>query len=729
MKRHTVPSPVPAGHAAKVPVIIQMEALECGAASLAMVLAYYGRYIPLSQVRKDCGVSRDGSNMKSMYLVAQSYGLKPSAFRYNAEDLQKKASYPCILFWDRMHFVVLRGCRGNKFLLNDPGQGDVILSKEEFSQHYSGVCMCFAPTDSFVQEGKPESILSFALSSMKGTLPMFLLITLTSLILTLTGLIEPAFPRLFVDVLLTDSFTATSRAIVFFAALAVISFIRSLATRIRINSFNTMQARMTIISGTRFLWHILHLPMDFFSQRMPGDIMNRSQSHTTVMTTMVSRLAPLLLDIATMIFYLLLMLSYNPVLAGIGVVSVGVNFMISRMAARKQVNISRVSTKNTASLINTGISGLNMMETVKSAGAEEGFFSNWSGIHAACTLDQANQLELSAFWGQLPSLLSALTSSLILCMSVGLVIRGEWTMGLVSAFSGYLTAFSNPAGQLVNTLQGLQETRTDVERINDVMNYPSDLSEENETIAEDIDYTKCTGRVEMKNITFGYQKIQAPLIRNFTMTLLPGSSVAFVGSSGCGKSTLARLLTGLNQPWDGEVLYDGKPIRDIPRSIFTASVASVDQEIAMFEDTIRNNITMWDRSISDEAVLHAIRDAAIEEDVMNRENALDAVLTTGGQNLSGGQRQRIEIARSLATEPTILIMDEATSALDAETEFRVMEAIRKRHITTVIISHRLSTVRDCDEIIVMRNGEVIDRGRHEELMNRCEYYASLITGE
>lgn len=728
MKDATTKKPLGKGQVAKVPMVMQMEALECGAASLDMILGYYGRFVPLSQLRKDCGVSRDGSTMKNIYLAAVSYGLEVHVFRYNVDELKTEATYPCILHWEHRHFIVLNGYRRGRFIVNDPAKGIISIPEADFARSYSGMCMTFAPTETFTAGGKPESVLDFAVQRLKGTGGIIALILLTTSILTLVGVLEPVFPRLYVDYILADRVTS-GMVQLFFIGFFLVAAVKIIVSWIKNAYLIKTEGKMAVYASTQFIWHILRLPMDFFSQRLPGDIMQRHFSNASITSTLLLNFTPLALDFAAMVFYLALMIQYSLPLAAISVASVILNLAVSIIVSRKRINLSRVQMKNSSLLANTGMSGMSMIETIKSSGAEDGFFENWAGIHAACNEDKVKMQDMNTLYGQIPSLISAITGNIILCIGVGFIIRGDWTMGLVSAFSGYLAAFTNPATALIGATQSFQEMRTNMERIEDVLKYPTDVAGEMEVRDDSCVYQKLSGAVEFKNVTFGYNRLMQPLISDFSMTVKKGQSIAFVGSSGSGKSTLAKLTTGLNQPWSGEILFDGKPISGIKRSVFTASVSSVDQDISLFADTIANNISMWDRSISEDSMVEAAKDAQIYDDIMVRENGFTFRLLEGGCNFSGGQRQRIEIARALAGDPTIIIMDEATSALDAETEYSVMKSIRARGITTIMISHRLSTVRDCDEIIVLKGGVVIDRGQHEELMQRCEYYAGMITSE
>ncbi|MBQ3694619.1 MAG: NHLP family bacteriocin export ABC transporter peptidase/permease/ATPase subunit [Synergistaceae bacterium] len=711
---------------AKVPVVMQLEALECGAASLCMILAYFGRWIPLEQLRKECGVSRDGSNLRSIYLVAKKYKLKTKAFQCSAESLKEEGTFPCIAFWNFNHFIVVDGFKGGKVYINDPASGEYTLTLEEFEKSYSGVCMLFEPEDDFESGGKPESILKYARERLRGTMPAITLVALTTLIAAFVGMITPAFSRFFVDNILTGKYSDWS--LQFFLLLGTLTAFQIISLCIKALYLLKLQGKTAIVANTRFLWHILRLPVEFFEQRMAGDIIQRYASNQGIADTLINTFTPLLLDTLSMILNLCIMMDYSPFIALTGIISVVLSIIAADYISKKRVNITRVQTRDMANLMGTTLQGIDMIETIKSAGAENGFFTRWSGFQANANMQTVKFAKLNSFLGQIPMLLSMLASNIILFMGVRLVINGEWTIGLISAFMGYLTAFQQPAQKLVLAGQQLQEMRTNMERVQDVFKYPVDVNYKSDD-ASDEEMNKLSGLVEMKNVTFGYNRLDKPLLDDFSLTVEPGKSVALVGASGCGKSTVAKLLTGLYPVWNGEILFDGRKISEINRNVFTGSVASVDQNITLFEDTVANNIRLWDKTIKDFEIILAARDAAVHDEIIQRDGDYSAKLSEGGRNLSGGQRQRIEIARVLAQDPTIIILDEATSALDSKTEYEMMQSVRNRGITRIIISHRLSIIRDCEEIIVMKDGKILDRGTHSELMQRCEYYSELITNE
>ena len=715
------------GGVAKVPVVMQMEALECGAASLAMILAYYDKWIPLEQVRSDCGVSRDGSNAANVLRAARSYGMIAKGYRYEPEELKKYGKFPCIVHWNFNHFVVLNGFKKDKAVLNDPAKGNYTVSMKVFDESFTGICLMFEPGDNFEPSGKPKSMMSFARERMKGSAVAVAFVILTSIISNLIGIINPAFSRIFLDRLLTG--VNPEWFMPFIMALALIGIIQLVVSWISAVYSLKINGKMDAVGNTTFMWKVLRMPMEFFSQRMAGDICQRQSSNSNIAKTLVSTFAPLLLNTIMMIFYLVVMLRYSLVLTLIGLISIVVNFFVSRIISAKRVNITRVQMRDAGKLAGTTVAGIEMIETIKAAGAENGFFEKWAGYQASVNTAQVKYARLNQYLGLIPSAVSGITNIAVLMLGVYLVIQGEFTIGMVMAFQGFLSSFQAPAMTLISSGQTMQEMRTEMERIEDVMKYPTDVEYAEDEKDDGREYSKLSGNIELKNITFGYSKLAKPLISDFNLTLKPGQRIALVGGSGSGKSTIAKLISGLYKPWSGEILFDGKPMSEIDREVFTGSLAVVDQDIILFEDTIANNIKMWDKSIEDFEMIMAARDAQIHEDIMQRENGYQYKITEGGKDFSGGQRQRLEIARVLAQDPTIVILDEATSALDAKTEYEVVKAIKDRGITCIVVAHRLSTIRDCDEIIVLDYGEVKERGTHEELMKQGGLYTKLVTSE
>ena len=711
----------------KVPVVMQMEALECGAASLAMVLAYYGKWVPLEQVRLDCGVSRDGSNARNVLLAARSYGLEAQGYRCEVETLRSDMTYPCIIHWNFNHFVVLDGFKGNTAYINDPARGEVRVPMEEFDRSFTGVCLQFSPGPDFKPGGRRKSTIAFARKRLRGAGAAVAFVTLTTVIGYLFGLINPIFSRFFMDRLLTGE----NRELLmpFLALLAVTGAAQVVIAWAQAIYSRKIDGKMAVVGSSTFMWKVLRMPMEFFSQRLSGDILQRQGTNASIASVLVNTFAPLVLNTAMMFVYLVFMLRFSVMLTMVGIATIVINLAVSRLISAKRINISRVQMRDSGKLAAATVSGIQMVETIKSSGAENGYFQKWAGYQASVNAANVRFSRLNQYYGMIPELVSSLADSAVLVLGVWLAMQGKFTLGKIFLFQGFMNSFMAPATSLISAGQTVMEMRTQMERVEDVMEYPTDVNYSDEPLSDSGDYSKLSGKIELKNVTFGYSRLGEPLIRDFSMSMEPGSRVAFVGTSGCGKSTLSKLISGLYQPWSGEILFDGKPIGDIDRSVFTGSVAVVDQEIVLFEDTIANNIKMWDESIEDFEMILAARDAQIYDDIMARDGGFYGSLIEGGKDLSGGQRQRLEIARVLAQDPSVIIMDEATSALDAKTEYELVKAVKDRGITCIVIAHRLSTIRDCDEIIVLDKGQVVERGTHDELYAKGGFYSELIASD
>jgi NHLM bacteriocin system ABC transporter peptidase/ATP-binding protein len=712
----------------KTPTVLQMEAVECGAAALAMVLGFHGRVVPLEQLRLDCGVSRDGSKASNILKAARKYGLIAKGFRKEPADLFD-LSLPMILFWNFNHFVVLEGIKQKKIYLNDPSTGPRIITWEELDTSFTGVVLTFEKGPEFSGGGVKKNIFKSLAKRLRGSGRALTYVLLAGLFLVVPGMVIPTFSEIFVDDILIGSMQSWIKPLL--VGMLITLLLRMALTWLQQKYLLRLQTKIALSTSAQFFYHVFRLPIEFFTQRFGGEIGSRVQINDKVAQLLSGQLATNAINILTIVFYALLMFQYDVLLTGLGIFIALLNLLAVRYASRRRVDLNQRLLHEQAKLIGTAMGGLQIIETLKATGSESDFFSQWSGhLAKVMNVQQAFGFATQTL-GAVPTFLSSLNTIAILGVGALRVMSGHMSMGELVAFQSLMASFSSPVNQMVTLGSDLQEAVGDMNRLDDVLRYPIDrrFTQESELNVSNEQLTKLSGHLELRNITFGYGKLDPPLITDFSLILKPGNRVALVGSSGSGKSTLAKLISGLFEIWDGEILFDGMSRNEIPNSQLINSLGVVDQDIFLFEGTVQENLTLWDTTIPKSSIIQAAKDACIHDEVAARANGYSSRVDENGRNFSGGQRQRLEIARALVGQPTIVVLDEATSALDPTTEKQIDDHLRRRGITCVIIAHRLSTIRDCDEIIVLDQGQVVQRGTHEQMCSTEGEYARLIHAE
>jgi len=720
------------------PTVLQMEAVECGAAALAIVLAHHGRWVPLEELRIACGVSRDGSKASNMVKAARRYGLEAKGFKQEPQTL-RAIPLPAILHWNFNHFVVLDGFHKGQVRLNDPAVGPRVVTEEELDQAFTGVVLTFKPGPDFERKGQPPRLLPALRRRLTGSAAGLLFVLLAGLALVIPGLAVPVFSKVFVDSVLLEGRQDWLRPLLF--AMGLTALMLGGLTWLQQAYLLRLETRMAVAASSRFLWHVLRLPIEFFSQRYAGDVSARVGINDRVAQLLSRDLATNTLGAVMAVFFAAVLFRYDPGLTAIGIAMALLNVAALRFVSRKRVDGSRRFLQEEGKMIGTALGGLQTIETLKATGSESDLFVRWAGYQAKVVNSRQELERYTQMLDAVPPLLGAVNTALILGIGGLKVIDGTLSLGGLLAFQLLMASFMGPINRLVSLGGRLQMVEGDMNRLDDVLRYPVDESaglaaRELEGLPQGEippgEPVKLSGRLELCGVTFGYSRLDPPLIDALSLTVRPGARIALVGASGSGKSTIARLITGLHKPWSGEVLLDGRSRSTpagIPPRVIANSLAAVDQDVFLFEGSVRENLTLWDSTVPLPEVVAAARDASIHEEIASRPGGYDSPVEEGGTNWSGGQRQRLEIARALVGRPSILILDEATSALDPTTEQLIDAALRRRGCTCVIVAHRLSTIRDADEILVLERGKVVQRGTHEELRGVEGPYARLIEAE
>ncbi len=691
-----------------------------------MILGYHGRYVPLEALRVACGVSRDGSKASNVVKAARRYGLEAKGYRKDPAGLAEFKP-PYIVFWNFNHFLVVEGFGKGKVFLNDPAQGSRTVTTEEFDQGFTGVVLVFTPGPEFTPGGRKPRALSDVMLRVSESLPTMSYGLLAGLLMILPGLALPVFTQVFVDAVLVRGHQDWLRPLLIGMAIALV--LTGALKALELRFAKRLITKLSVTLTSRFMWHVLRLPIGFYAQRFAGEISNRVALNDKVAGVLAGPLLRAMLDAVMVFVYGAVMLAYDPLLAGIAVALALLNVGALRAVIRLNSDDTMRLGLEYGKAAGVSISGIQSIETLKASGLEGDFFARWAGAYTKAVNTQQQIGRRQAMMGALPPLLNALSVMAILVLGGFRIMDGALSIGMLVAFQSLLTSFNAPVGRLLDFAQTLQSLGADLSRLDDIIANPVDPQTDAPALPRDDASVRLEGRVELRGVTFGYSPLEEPLISGFDLVLEPGQRVAFVGASGSGKSTVAKLVAGLYEPWQGEIRFDGTPRAEIPRQVLAHSVAMVDQDLFFFSGTVRENLTLWDATVPDRDLVQAAKDAAIHDVIAGLEGGYDATLLEAGANLSGGQRQRLEIARALLRNPSILILDEATSALDTASERRVEENLRRRGCTCIIVAHRLSAVKACDEIIVFDKGRIVQRGTHEALRAVPGPYAELARGE
>ena len=717
----------------RTPLFLQLEAAECGAACLGALLAHHGRWEPMERLREACGVGRDGTSAADIVRAGERYGLKVQGWRVEVEELAAK-ELPAILFWEFNHFVVLEGISRGRYLLNDPANGRRAVGAATFDRGFTGLLLTAEPAAEFEAGGERPSIIRHVRPWLRGNTGALAYAAAAGLLITAAGLALPLLAGWFTDATLGSGASA-GFAVSAAAAAGVVVY---LATLLQRRALRKLAIRLSVVESDRMMRHLLRLPLRYFAHRFAGDVAARPSLVDSVARRVAGGVVVVALELVTSLALLALMLVLDPVTGGI-VAAIGALSVLIMIALRRlRTDENRRLRREQALVAATATSGLRNIDSLRAASRLDGLFARITGYQARELTARQRFMELGYVIAALPTLALLAGSIAVIAYGGTRLAAGAVTLGELLTL--YLLAgnFLVPVGRFVQSADALEILEADFQRIDDVLAAPSaiDPPEPGDAggtvgVATVAGRLRLAGRVEFRAVTFGFDADSPPLIRDFNLTLEPGRRVAVVGPTGSGKSTLLRLANGEYTPHSGEILFDGVPADRVPAAVMASSVATVDQEVVLFAATVRENLTMWNPATSTRDLLAAASDSLIHDEIMARAGGYEEPVIEGGRNFSGGQRQRMEICRALVNNPSVLFLDEATSSLDAVSEHLIDDAIRRRGCTCLIVAHRLSTIRDCDEIIVLDRGVQVQRGTHEELLaEESGIYRSLVlTGQ
>lgn len=708
---------------------MQHDAVECGAACLAMVLAHYGRWVSLEELRELCGVSRDGSKSTNVLRAARGFGLVAKGFKRDTGELAD-LPFPMILFWNFNHFVVLEGLSKDGAWINDPATGPRKVSAAAFDAAFTGVVLAFEPTEAFRPGGSRPGLLSVVAGTLRGVRRGIVYAFLAGLALLVPTILIVGGYRIFTDEILIGGKSSWLGPLL--AAMAAAALLSGFLTWLQRQAQSRSETALGAMLTVDYFRTILDLPLSFFAARYAGDIAHRLPQADRMATLLANSLVPALIGLLPIAGFGAVLLVIDPVLAAIALGCSAVALTILSLAARGLEDENRRSLNDEARLQGITMQGLSMREDFRAGGMEGLFMTRWQAAQARVLSAEQRTNFRAALISETATWLMGICGVLLLVAGGLRVMDGLLTIGLLIAAQAIVGRITGPMIGLVGVGTRLQAVRGIADRLNDAANY---ARAERERVAatprapeHPIAPEAACIPLEVSAVSYSYSHGLPPAVDGVSLTVAIGTRIGLVGPSGSGKSSLARVMVGLMPASAGEVRIFGRRLDGWPPSQLRREVAYVDQTVGLFGASIRDNLTLWDDTMPEEQYVAAAQDAQIHDVISLRPGGYTGLLTEQGGNLSGGERQRLALARALAVNPRLLVLDEATSALDPGAEAAVMEAIRRRGCACVIVAHRLSSVMDCDTIVVMDKGRVVETGTHRALIERGGLYARMAEG-